>query len=516
MYSVEIFEVFPWNKNLETGIKTIDEQHKELVKLLNLLASHIAKQSDIIILNEVLERLGAYADYHFTTEEAIWHEYLKDDEFFISHKKTHDSFEREIEHFLENRSSKSEYEIIEEILKFLIGWLAMHILDSDKRLAIMVQEMQNGMLLDLAKKSANAKMSGAQGLLIETVLEMYESVSARTLELLKERTERMKLENELKKSQENEKIFNDAVMNSVPGLVALYNEKAELIRWNKGHIKELGYTNDELKHKNLFEFFHTYEQEEIAQVLKQIKEEGYTEIEHTVLKKDETEIPYLLRGVNFKFQSKDYFLVIGVDISGIKQTELELREALLGIIISVSKAMETRDPYTAGHQERVSKISVAIAKRMEMQEHQIEGLRLGASIHDIGKLAIPAELLTKPSRLSDIEYAMIKTHAEAGANIMRNIKFPWPILEIVSQHHERIDGSGYPLGLTGDEMTIEAKIVAVADVFEAMSSHRPYRPSLGAESAVEELKRNSGKLYDAKVVEMLLEVLENEPDSLNL
>ena len=516
MYSIEIFEVFPWNKNLETGIKTIDEQHKELVKLLNLLASHIAKQSEVTILNEVLERLGAYADYHFTTEEAIWHEYLEDDASFISHKNTHDSFIKEVEGFLKDKENTSEVEIIEKILKFLIGWLAMHILDSDKRLAIVVQEMQNGMPLDEAKKSANIKMSGAHGLLIETVLEMYESVSSRTLELLKERTERIKLENELKKSQENEKLFNDTVMNSVPGLVALYNEKAELIRWNKGHMEELGYTSDELKYKNVFEFFQPSDQEEITQALKQIKEEGYTEIEHTVLKRDGTEVPYLLSGVNFKFQNKDYFLATGVDISKIKQTEDELREALLGIIISVSKAMEARDPYTAGHQERVAKISVAIAKRMEMQEHQIEGLRLGASIHDIGKLAIPAELLTKPSRLSDIEYAMIKTHAEAGANIMRNIKFPWPILEIVSQHHERIDGSGYPLGLTGDEMTIEAKIVAVADVFEAMSSHRPYRPSLGTESAVEELKRNSGKLYDAKVVEMLLEVLEKEPDSLNL
>ncbi len=464
----------------------------------------------------MLERLGAYADYHFTTEEAIWCESLEDDASFVSHKKIHDSFVDKIGHFLKGRGRKSELEVMEEILKFLIGWLAMHILDSDKQLAIIVQEMQNGMTLKAAKKSAHDKMSGAQGLLIATVLEMYESVSARTLELLKERTERIKLENELKKSQENEKLFNDTVMNSVPGLVALYNEKAELVRWNKGHINELGYTNDELKHKSIFEFFQPYEHEEVAQAIKKIKKEGYAEAEHIVLKKEGIEVPYFLSGVNFKFKNKDYFLVTGVDISAVKQTEDELREALLGVITSVSKAMEARDPYTAGHQERVAKISVAIAKQMGMQEHQIEGLRLGASIHDIGKLAIPSELLTKPTRLSEIEYIMIKTHAEAGAKIMKNVKFPWPILEIVSQHHERIDGSGYPLGLTGDKMTLEAKIVAVADVFEAISSHRPYRPSLGIESAVEELKNNSGKLYDAEVVKTLLEVLKAEPDVFDL
>jgi putative nucleotidyltransferase with HDIG domain len=149
---------------------------------------------------------------------------------------------------------------------------------------------------------------------------------------------------------------------------------------------------------------------------------------------------------------------------------------------------------------------------MGMDAFHLEGLRLGASIHDLGKLSIPSELLTKPTHLSEIEYLLIKTHAETGASILKNVQFPWPIIEIVSQHHERIDGSGYPKGLKGDEICLEARIVAVADVFEAMSAHRPYRASLGTDKAIAELKAHRGSHYDPEVVDTLLALLEEDPD----
>lgn len=187
----------------------------------------------------------------------------------------------------------------------------------------------------------------------------------------------------------------------------------------------------------------------------------------------------------------------------LQQTSAELKDALMSTIAGVAKALEARDPYTAGHQQRVAEISVKIAEKLELDEFRIEGIDLGARIHDLGKIAVPAELLTKPVRLSKGEYMVIQGHAEEGYKILKDIHFPWPIQEIILQHHERLDGSGYPHGLKGDEITLEAKIVAVADVFEAMSTNRPYRESPGVELALQELNDHSGTYYDSAVVDAL-------------
>ena len=190
----------------------------------------------------------------------------------------------------------------------------------------------------------------------------------------------------------------------------------------------------------------------------------------------------------------------------------DLKSALLSIVTAVARSVELRDPYTSGHQKRVSEIASAIAIEMGLSEDQIEGIRIGSLIHDIGKLAIPAELLVKPSKLSDLEYALIQGHAKEGASILEGIKFPWPIIDIVSQHHERLDGSGYPNGLKGTEISLEARVVAVADVFEAMSAHRPYRPALGVDIALNELKSKKGKFYDTVVVDALLKLVNKETE----
>lgn len=188
----------------------------------------------------------------------------------------------------------------------------------------------------------------------------------------------------------------------------------------------------------------------------------------------------------------------------------QYRNALIDTITSVSNALEIRDPYTAGHQQRVSEIAVKIGKKLNFSIDRLEGLRLGASIHDIGKLAIPTELLVKPSRFNDIEYSLVKTHAKRGDEIFTNVHFPWCIKEIIMQHHERLDGTGYPSGLIGDEICLEARIVAVADVFDAISSHRPYRAALGVEYAIDELLHNKDRFYDAEVVDVLIELVQNK------
>jgi putative nucleotidyltransferase with HDIG domain len=168
------------------------------------------------------------------------------------------------------------------------------------------------------------------------------------------------------------------------------------------------------------------------------------------------------------------------------------------------KIIEIRDPYTASHQVRVSRISVEIAGAMGLSPARIKGVQLAALIHDIGKLAIPQELLNKPGRLSQSEFEMIKTHTRVGYGILKDLKFPWPIARMVLQHHERINGSGYPYGLQGLDILLEARILSVADVVEAMSSNRPYRPAIGADLALEEIQQNKYILYDANVVEACL------------
>lgn len=169
-----------------------------------------------------------------------------------------------------------------------------------------------------------------------------------------------------------------------------------------------------------------------------------------------------------------------------------------------------RDPYTAGHMKRVANLSSAIAVEMGLSETCVKGIYMGAMIHDIGKISIPAEILTKPTRLTDLEYRMIKEHTSSGNEVLGEIAFPWPIAEIAHQHHERIDGSGYPRGLKGDEIILEAKIVAVADVVEAMASDRPYREGLGMDIALEEITKNRGTQFDEDVVDVCLALFKNK------
>jgi len=189
------------------------------------------------------------------------------------------------------------------------------------------------------------------------------------------------------------------------------------------------------------------------------------------------------------------------------QKTLESLKKAVGTTIQVLiSALEARDPYTAGHQSRTANLACAIAAEMGLDGDIVEGLNMAGTIHDIGKLSIPAEILSKPTGLTNIEFSMIKTHPESGYEMLKDVESPWPLSEIVYQHHERMDGSGYPRNLKGNDILIEARIMAVADVVEAIASHRPYRPSLGLEFALKEIEKNRGKLYDEKVVDACLKL----------
>jgi putative nucleotidyltransferase with HDIG domain len=187
-----------------------------------------------------------------------------------------------------------------------------------------------------------------------------------------------------------------------------------------------------------------------------------------------------------------------------------IRMILEGTVMAMSKIVESRDPYTAGHEHQVARIAFLIAKEMSLPEDRAEAVRIAAALHDIGKIAVPSEILTKPGRLSRLEMEMVKTHSQNAFDILSNIAFPYPIADIILQHHERLDGSGYPLALAGEAILLEARIIGVADVIEAMSSHRPYRPALGIEAALEEITQNAGTLYDEDVVDACLRIYKAE------
>jgi PAS domain S-box-containing protein/putative nucleotidyltransferase with HDIG domain len=210
-------------------------------------------------------------------------------------------------------------------------------------------------------------------------------------------------------------------------------------------------------------------------------------------------------------------IAIVYDITEKMALEMALRESLEKMnrvfdetVDALAAAIEKRDPYTAGHQQRVAQLACDIAVEMgDFDDYRMKGIRTATMIHDIGKLYVPSELLSKAGQLTGIEFELIKTHPQAGYEILQNIEFPWPVARIIQQHHERLDGSGYPTGLAGDDILLEARIVGVADVVEAMSSHRPYRPGRGMEPALHEIRSARGSIYDSRVVDACLALFRN-------
>jgi len=238
---------------------------------------------------------------------------------------------------------------------------------------------------------------------------------------------------------------------------------------------------------------------------------------------------YEFRSINKSGGINNFFMTISmipgtkksiasmIDITDIKKAEEEikvsrrkLKKTLDDVINTLASIVETRDPYTSGHQKRVASLATAIAEELGLSRDRVEAMGTAALIHDIGKINVPASILARPGKVSEIEFDMIKTHSQVGYDIIKRIEFPWPIADIILQHHERIDGSGYPKGLKGKDIKFEAKILAVADVVEAMASHRPYRPALGIDKALEEIKQGKGKLYDPEVADACVRLFEKK------
>jgi len=238
---------------------------------------------------------------------------------------------------------------------------------------------------------------------------------------------------------------------------------------------------------------------------------NYWLFEHVGRRKDGSTFPVEMNITKISQGGRPLMLAAIRDITQRKQVEQErlqhnqdMINALKQAIQAIAVSLEMKDPYTAGHQQRVTKLATDIGREMKLSKESVEALGIAASVHDIGKMYVPSEILSKPARLTAIEFSMVKLHAQAGYDVLKNVEFPWPIAQIVLQHHERMNGSGYPQGLEGADILTEARILAVADVVESMASYRPYRPSLGIEAALEEIKQNRGTLFDEAVVDACL------------
>jgi putative nucleotidyltransferase with HDIG domain len=227
---------------------------------------------------------------------------------------------------------------------------------------------------------------------------------------------------------------------------------------------------------------------------------------------NETEVQLFLnfaKEISFGLNALAKRQQLELEIEERNRAQEQLTSALRAMIEAMTKTMEWRDPYTSGHQKRVAHIAAAIASALGLSQTETEAIFLAGLVHDIGKIAVPAEILTKPTHLTGLEMQMVQTHVEAGYQILKDIPFPWPIAEMVHQHHERLDGSGYPLQLKGDQIKTGARVMAVADTIEAMSTHRPYRPALGLQAALDALNAEAGTRLDADVVKAALSLMDD-------
>jgi PAS domain S-box-containing protein len=319
-------------------------------------------------------------------------------------------------------------------------------------------------------------------------------------------TERKRVEKELRLKEKMLDGASDSIfLHDIDGHFTYVNEVA---------YKSRGYEKEELLAKDIFVLPTPEHAASREKRLSELLEKGEVIFESAHFRKDGSTMPVEIHARVFDLDDRPLILSAARDITERKQAETQVRlglerfhQALQGTVVALANTVEIKDPYTAGHQRRVAQLSCAIARELGWSQEQIEGMEVLCFLHDMGKIAVPAEILNKPGKISLTEFSLIKVHPQAGYDILKDIAFPWPVAQGVLQHHERLDGSGYPSGLTEGEITPEAKILAVADVVEAMVSHRPYRPALGIDQALEEITQNRGKLYDPEAVDACVRLL---------
>jgi len=317
--------------------------------------------------------------------------------------------------------------------------------------------------------------------------------------LIRQFTERRRVERQLE--------LEAQLLDSATDSIFMYDLEGKFHYLNMAAYSSRGYSRDELMGMNIYDLESPAYKKMVRKRNRELIKRGVTIFESAHVCKDKSLMPVEIKSRIVKSNGEKLVLSVARDITERKrgQEELErsyqkLQRAMEGTTLAFELATEMRDPYTSGHQRRVTKLACAIAVEMGISKERIEGLHMAGSIHDVGKMYVPSEILSKPGQLTDAEFSLIKVHPQAGHDILKAAEAPWPVDEIVLQHHERMDGSGYPCGLSGENILLEARILAIADVVEAMSSHRPYRPGFPVDTALLEITQKKGILYDCDAV----------------
>jgi PAS domain S-box-containing protein len=328
-------------------------------------------------------------------------------------------------------------------------------------------------------------------------------------------TERKRSEEALRAAEEQ---YRGLVEQSIAGTYIIQDGKLAYV--NPRYLEILGYHSaDELIGRDVLSLVSEKDRDAVAEQIRRRIEGDVANVkyEHTAVRADGSTVDIGVHGSRASYRGRPAIIGLVQDISEKKRAEEEierhvakLENAFTSTVKVITNLGEMRDPYTAGHQRRVAEIAVAIGAELGFDARRQEGLRVAGYLHDIGKIRIPSEILSKPGKLSPTEFRLVQGHAQASYDVLKDVEFPWPVAEVALQHHERMDGSGYPQNLKGEALLLEARIMAVADVVEAMSSHRPYRPGLGIEAALAEIDRGRGTAYDPDVADACLKVFRYE------
>lgn len=347
----------------------------------------------------------------------------------------------------------------------------------------------------------------------------YEDLEKRVQELEKAEFYRKQTKEALRISEER---FRDLVENS-HDFICTHDLSGRILSANPQSAKMIGYEQKAILNMNLGDFLTPETRPQFENYIEEIKKNGAARGLMAV-QTSTGEIRIWEYNNTLRTEGVEEPIVRGIARDVTKQKRAErtlqktlknLRKAVGGTVQALAAVVEIKDPYTAGHQRRVADLARAIATEMDLSDEIIDGLRLGGIVHDIGKINVPAEILVKPGKITPLEFSLIQTHAEVGYELLKNIEFPWPIAEMVLQHHEKMDGSEYPTGVSGEKICLEARILCVADVVEAMASNRPYRPALGIDAALDEVEKKKGIQFDPQVVEACLRIFRDQGYQIN-
>ena len=313
-------------------------------------------------------------------------------------------------------------------------------------------------------------------------------------------------------AQEGEERFRSLFDRSLE-CIYIHDFAGKFIDANQAALDLLGYDRKDMPSMNIGSALAPSQLPKAWKQIETLRTDGFQRKvgEYTIRRKDGTTLDIETKSSLLYRNGKPYAVMgIARDITKRKQSVDRLRKVVGATVQAMATVVETRDPYTAGHQRRVADLARSIATEMGLSKDQIEGIRTAAAIHDIGKISIPSEILSKPVRLTDMEFSLIKLHPQSGYDILKDIEFPWPVARMVLEHHERMDGSGYPNGLKGKGIMLESRIIALADVVEAIASHRPYRPALGIDLALAEIVNHRGTQFDPGAVDACLRIFNKK------